>query len=156
MRDEVSRRGCDGIEVASAGTWAGFGHAATAEATSAVGKLGIDLSRHRSRPLDQAELRRTDLIVAMTSVHVNEVLSVAPEAASKLVLLKQLADTEVRPLPADASSQDRLRALLRARRPELRRAHDLDDPIGLPHSAYERCLSELRIGIDKLADILCG
>lgn len=156
MGHELARRGCRDIEVASAGTWAGLGHHATPEAVRAAAALGVDIARHRSRPLESSELRRADLIVAMTSVHVKEILSVAPEAASKLLLLKQLVETEFRQPPPEASPRDRLRALLTARRPELRRAHDLDDPIGLGYSAYQRCLSELRRGIETLADVLCG
>lgn len=155
MRHELARRGCDDIEVSSAGTWAGFGHRATSEAIRAVAALGVDIARHRSRPLESPEVGRADLIVAMTSVHVREILSVAPEAASKLLLLKQLLETDVR-LSPEASPQERVRALTSARRPELRRSHDLDDPIGLGYAAYERCLSELRVAIEKLAGILCG
>jgi protein-tyrosine-phosphatase len=156
MRHELAQRRCHDVEVASAGTWAGFGHPATPEAISAAAALGVDIASHRSRPLEADELRRADLIVAMTSVHVKEILNVAPEAASKLVLLKQLAETDVRKGPPNAPPRERLRVLLSARRPELRRAHDLDDPIGLGLPAYERCLSELRVGIDQLADSLCG
>lgn len=156
MRQEVAQRGCGDMEVASAGTWAGRGHPATPEAVRAVGRLGIDLSRHASRPLDPLELRHADLVVAMTSVHVKEILNASPEVASKLILLKQLIDTEIEPPAPGASAKDRLRALLRGRRPQLRRAHDLDDPIGLPYAAYERCVSELRGGIGRLADTLCG
>jgi protein-tyrosine-phosphatase len=156
MRHELEQRSCGGIELASAGTWAGCGHPATPEAVQALSRIGIDLSSHRSRPLDRTELARVDLVVVMTSVHVNEVLSVAPEAGPKLLLLKQLADTEVDLLPPGASQADRVGALTRAPRPELRRAHDLDDPIGLPDTAYERCLSELRPPISRLVDLLCS
>ena len=122
----------------------------------AVSKVGVDLSPHRSRPLDLEGLEGADLIVAMTSVHVTEILSIAPQVESKVVLLKQLVETDVESRPEGGSAQDRLKALLAARRPPQRRAHDLDDPIGLPYSAYERCLQELRGGVEKLVEALCG
>ncbi|MDQ4059015.1 MAG: low molecular weight protein arginine phosphatase, partial [Actinomycetota bacterium] len=42
FRDELRRRGCGGIEVASMGTWGMDGSPATPEAIEAVGALGVD------------------------------------------------------------------------------------------------------------------
>jgi hypothetical protein len=50
----------------------------------------------------------------------------------------------------------RLRSLLSARRPEPRRALDLDDPMGLPVFAYERAAGEIQLGVRRLAEVLCG
>ncbi|MDQ5814794.1 MAG: hypothetical protein M3516_00665, partial [Actinomycetota bacterium] len=54
------------------------------------------------------------------------------------------------------SPGDRLQALLDGARPEPRRSLDVDDPIGLPTGAYDRCVSDLRLGIDALVAIICG
>ncbi|MEA3056833.1 MAG: hypothetical protein QOD30_2265, partial [Actinomycetota bacterium] len=37
-----------------------------------------------------------------------------------------------------------------------RRALDLDDPMGLPVFAYERAAGEIDLGVQRLADLLCG
>ncbi len=154
LRSELERRGCDGIEVSSAGTWADFGHAATSEARAAVSARGADLSGHRSRPVMEQELAAADVVVAMTSVHLREIEELVPEAMGKVVLLKELA--EIQAGPGSGTSADRLRAFLAGTRPAPRRDLDVDDPIGLPFGAYERCCNELEAGVAVLADVLCG
>jgi len=132
------------------------GSPATPEAVETVGELAINLSNHRARSLDPGEVRSFDVVVAMTSVHVREILQMVPDAGSKVVLLKQLRDTEVAPLAADASDAERIQALLGGRRPPSVRAHDLDDPMGMPLGTYRRTMTELRDGIERLADLICG
>lgn len=90
----------------------------------------------------------------MTSVHEKEVLQVSPKVKDKLVLIKALSEMEIDLRPQD-SRPERVRALLDARRPRYRRTLDLDDPIGLPWSAYERCVNEILRGVNTLLDVLC-
>jgi protein-tyrosine-phosphatase len=153
LRHALATRGCTHVEVASAGTWAGDGGGPTSEAIAALKEKGVDIGSHRSRALDPKEVETADVVVAMTSVHVREILDVAPDAGSKVVLLKALA--EIKGPPSDEVAE-RLRAWLDAPRPEWRRAMDLDDPLGLPFGAYERCVREIEAGVSALADLLCG
>jgi protein-tyrosine-phosphatase len=155
LRAELDSRGCAGIEVASAGTWAGFGNPAQPEALEVLRSRGIDHEAHRSRPIDPRELAETDLIVAMTSVHLRELRQLADRVETKLLLMKELVEMEIDE-PASTDSAERLRALLSGRRPKSRRALDLDDPMGFPLFAYERAANEIDLGVRKLADILCG
>ena len=90
----------------------------------------------------------------MTSVHEKEILQVTPDVKDKLVLIKALAEMEIDFEPQSPPSQ-RVRAIVEARRPKYRRALDLDDPIGLPWSAYERCVNEILRGVNALLDVLC-
>jgi protein-tyrosine phosphatase len=150
LRHALEERGCNQVEVASAGTWADLGHPATVDARVAVSAYGASLNIHHSRPLTPEELNAADLIVAMTSVHLREIRSLAPEAANKVVLMKELVEIE------RASDGSGLDTLFDGVRPSYRRALDVDDPIGLPFSAYERCAKELKAGVDVLADVLCG
>jgi protein-tyrosine-phosphatase len=124
------------------------------EAIATLRERGVDIGSHRSRPLDPKEVEEADLVVGMTSVHVRELLDAVPEVAPKVVLLKALA--EITGPVGGASAAERLEALLGAPRPEWRRALDIDDPIGLPLSAYEKCVAEIQAGVDALADLLCG
>jgi protein-tyrosine-phosphatase len=156
FRDELRRRKCGGIEVASSGTWGMDGSPATPEAIEAVGAFGVDLTGHRARSLDVVEARSADLVVAMTSVHVRELMQMAPDAGGKTVLLKQLAETAVEEVPTEVGLDQRLAALLAGSKPALERAHDLDDPMGFPLATYERTVNELRKGLERLADLLCG
>jgi len=155
LRDELARRGCSDIEVASAGTWADLGNRATPEALEVLAARGIDFAAHRSRPVDLAELTEADLVVAMTSVHLRELRALAEEVGTKLVLMKELVEMEL----ADARAPDlsgRLAGLLLSKRPEPRRALDLDDPMGLPVQAYERAVGEIELGVTALVEALCG
>ena len=155
MRHILQERGCSDVEVASVGTWAYDGNPATREAIETVRARGIDLEKHRSRPAEVDELREADVIVAMTSVHVREIASLAPDVVDKVVLVKELKEIEGAALRNDASSSDRLTSLLRGRRPESRRSLDVDDPMGLPGTAYERALREIEEGLEVLAAAVC-
>lgn len=149
LRHELSQRGCDDIEVASVGTWAGPGNPAMPEALQVLRGRGIDFEAHRSRAVDLAELEEADLVVAMTSVHVRELQQLSDAVGTKMVLMKEIVEME----PAEGSSG--LQALLSGTRPERRRALDLDDPMGLPVFAYERAAGEIALGIERLAEVLC-
>lgn len=151
LRAELERRGCESVEVASAGTWAGHGHPATPEALQVLEARDIDFTGHRSRPVDPDELAEADLVVAMTSVHVKELRQMSEAVGTKLVMMKEIVEMEVGE-PMGASGLD---TFLAGRRPEPRRALDLDDPMGLPVFAYERAADEIAAGIARLAEILC-
>ncbi len=155
LQAEVARRGCNQIEVASAGTWAGFGNPAQPEAREVLGQRGIDLDAHRSRPVDPKELAEADLVIAMTSVHARELKQLSEEVGTKMILMKEFVEMEVDECPSSAVD-DRLKTLLAGKRPASRRALDLDDPMGLPMFAYERAAKEIEVGIRRLADLLCG
>ena len=102
-------------------------------------------------------MEAADIVVVMTSVHEREVLEVSPGAAPKLVLLKELAEMRAAAGSLDGSDAGaRLKRLLDAARPERRRALDVDDPMGLPVTAYQRCAKELKAGVEALAEVLCG
>lgn len=154
FRHEVQQRGCD-IEVASTGTWAHWGSPATPEAVEVLRARGIDLSGHQSRGLDPQELKEADVVVGMTSVHRREILQVAPEVEGKLILMKELVELAIEGDLPD-SSEARLERLLGAPRPQWRRALDLDDPIGKPIGAYERTVAQIELGVEVLANALCG
>ena len=156
MRHQLEQRGCTEVFVSSAGTWAYDGSPATPDAVETVSKSGVDLGDHRSRPIAMDELLAADVIVAMTSVHVRELASLAPEVIDRIVLMKELREIDPMPVPDDASVEQRVDALLRGKRPPRRRSLDVDDPMGLPAHAYERTARELREGIDVLVETICG
>lgn len=155
LRAEVARRGCSDIEVASAGTWAGFGSQAQPEARHVMRARGIDLEGHRSRPVDPQELADADLVIAMTSVHARELEQLSEQVGTKMVLMKEFTEMQVEECPSSAIDE-RLQTLLAGKRPKPRRALDLDDPMGLPIFAYERAAAEIEVGVQRLADLLCG
>lgn len=155
MRHAIEERGCEGVEVVSAGTWAYRGSAATVEAVETVRKRGVDLSAHQSQPIEVDDLHAADVIVVMTSVHVRELVGLAPEIVDRIVMMKELREIDPLPVPSDARRDEKLAALLGGRRPKRRRGLDVDDPMGLPISAYERCVGEIQEGVDVLVDTIC-
>jgi protein-tyrosine-phosphatase len=68
-RREVERRGWKHVAVASAGVSATPGLPAATAAIRAVESLGIDLSAHRSRQLDQDCVDWADIILGMSPSH---------------------------------------------------------------------------------------
>ena len=151
FRAALGGRRCTDVETASSGTWAYAGSAPTPEAAKVAADLGADISSHESRPLTAREVEEADLVIAMTSVHLREIADIAPAARGKVLLMKELR--ELQPRPAVGAG---LPALLNGHRPSWRRDLDLDDPIGLPLSAYRRCAGEIHEATQLLADVLCG
>ena len=151
FRVALERRRCTEVEVASAGTWAYAGSAPTPEAAKVAADLGADISSHASRPLVAEEVEESDLVIAMTSVHLKEIADLTPHARDKVFLMKELR--EIQPRPALGAGAAGLRA---GQRPSWRRALDLDDPIGLPLGAYQRCADEIHAATEALANVLCG
>jgi protein-tyrosine phosphatase len=153
MAHEMSARGCHEVEVISAGTWAAAGHPATTEVGDVLAPLGIDVSGHRSQPLTPELVEEADVVVAMTSVHRAEIARIAPGVGGKTVLLKELG--EIAFDGGGATAKERVGALIDSERPQARRALDLDDPMGLPVTAYRRAYEEIVTGVAILADTIC-
>ena len=79
-----------GLEVASAGTAAFGGSAASDNAVEVLEERGIDLTKHRSQPVTVDALLAADYIWVMTRSHLEWVVRQAPEVASRVSLLDPL------------------------------------------------------------------
>ena len=150
----VRSRGRTDINISSAGTWAAKGSRATPDALDVLSAVGVDASAHRSRPLRRRHIEEADIIVAMTSVHATEIQEKVGDSGRKVFLMKELAEVAMPELPDETSADERLRSFLKARRPQWRRSLDLDDPMGLPRTAYIRCIKEVWDGVEALANVL--
>lgn len=150
LRHQLDRAGIH-AEVVSAGTWADEGAAATEQGVEAMRSMGIDISGHRARRLNPAEVEEADLVIAMTSVHMREIEALAPGSAGKVVLAKELAQLGEARLEAGAAPGASFHP---GPRPAWRREMDLDDPMGLPPFAYERAARELAAGVAAVARML--
>ena len=110
------------VEVVSAGVLAAEGHKATAEAVEAAGRLGADISAHRSQRLTGEMIRLADLVLCMKDSHVENVLKLVPSAAAKTSRLDPRGDIED-PLGAGAEFyHTTARRIRQALRPHLRKA----------------------------------
>ena len=68
------------LSVSSAGTTAMDGDEASPEAVVAMAAQGLDLERHRARPLTAALAEKADVIWAMTEAHAAAARRLAPNA----------------------------------------------------------------------------
>jgi protein-tyrosine phosphatase len=75
------------LAVRSAGLEAGEGEPAAPDAVRAARRAGVDLSGHRTRRLDVADLSGTDLILGMEARHERALVRLAPEVRARVRLL---------------------------------------------------------------------
>lgn len=127
----AKKRGEHNSKAISAGIYPMPGDPATAGAIHAVKKLyGLDLRGHRSRLLDESDLRRADLVLAMTTKHVACILDAFPELPKDVHTLKEFAAGYS---PAEA---------------------DVGDPYGASLEQYCACAEEIYEAINRVADKL--
>lgn len=104
--------GCLHLDVGSAGTHAGVGQAASQTTRELAPALGVDLSGHRSRPLDGVTARGSAWLLCATGAHRAWILERWPDLDPTRVALFLDA------VPGSAG-------------------HDVPDPYGLDRSVYD-------------------
>jgi len=124
-------KGRDDVEVFSAGTGVLLHGCPTQETLAVLKAQGIDAAEHRSLSLNPIMLHKSDLILAMTRTHRQQILNMAPEVESRTYLLREFDDQE---------------------------RHDLDldipDPIGQPLATYSDCAGMIARSLQKLLKLL--
>jgi protein-tyrosine phosphatase len=108
-------------QISSAGTWTEPGLTAMPTAQTVMGKRGLPLAAHRSRPIDAGLIHNNALVVVMTANHRESLCVDFPEAADKIVMLSRLAGP----------------------------AFDIDDPVGGDEGDYEVCANEIAQLLDR-------
>jgi protein-tyrosine-phosphatase len=74
-------------EISSRGTMARDGQAASPLATAVMQKQGLDLSAHQAALLKAEDIRRADIIIAMTESHKQQILTACPETTPNITVL---------------------------------------------------------------------
>ena len=158
LRHRLEGRSVD-VHVGSAGLRL-VGERASAHGVDVLADRGIDMSAHRSRILDRELLEGVDLAIAMSREHLREAVLALPDIWPRAFTLKELVRRgSAIGIRAPGESIDawlsrahagRQRADLLGQSPD----DDIDDPIGLPRSAYERTANELSALVDHLVDLL--
>jgi protein-tyrosine-phosphatase len=93
LKQLVARQGLDKrVEVVSAGTWTSEGAAASAHAIDAARRAGIEIGKHRSRPIGRSLLRESDLVLTMEPTHLEEVLAQEPDLEERAFVVTTFAD----------------------------------------------------------------
>lgn len=122
FRSLCEKSGRRDMTVASAGTFAGGGDAASSQTVSVMREYGIDLSCHRSSMLTHDMINDADLIVTMTDSHRHHIGSMMPAALKKTRNLLEFAQKE----------------------------GNISDPFGGSEKIYEDCFSEMKVALDNL------
>lgn len=107
--DELDKKG---YTVLSAGSFAMAGARAAAPGVEALAKQGIDLSKHRSRPLSIELIHQADAVFTMSRSHAAAVTALVPSAADKTMLLDPDGDIED-PIGSDVTVYESLSKTLR-------------------------------------------
>ncbi|ADI03036.1 MAG TPA: low molecular weight protein arginine phosphatase [Syntrophothermus lipocalidus] len=128
----------DAFVVDSAGLYALDGSPATKEAIEIMALCEqTDLTEHRSKSVQQGLIEESDLILAMTAIHRDELIEKYPWAADKIFTLKEFA------LDENSTGAD----------PDL----DVMDPFGLGLDAYEEACTELKqlieVALERLVEL---
>ena len=121
----------DQVKVASAGLGAGHGQPPSAHAIEVLGKEGIDITDIRSQPVSPHLLQRADYIFTMTRDHLDMLLLLFPEMASKTRLLRF----------DEAAKGGRA---------------DVTDPIGGTRETYESCKTDIKRAMSHVIPLITG
>ena len=103
------------LEARSAGISNTRGSDASDQALLVMRERGIDMSRHRSRPVDRDILEWADVVLCMEAGHLHTLQQSFPDLANKLYLLAEYCGG----------------------------SGDIADPSGRPTSAFEACAGQL-------------
>jgi protein-tyrosine phosphatase len=158
LRHRLEGRRVD-VHVASAGLRL-VGEPASANGVDVLAERGLDLSAHRSRILDGELLESTDLALAMSREHLREAVLALPDIWPRAFTLKELVrrgETIGRRAPGESIEAWLARAHSGRNRVDLLGSSsddDVDDPMGLSRSAYEKTADELADLVDRLVDLL--
>lgn len=109
----------------SAGTSALSGNLPTKETLKIAREYEIDISSHRSTPLNPELIDRADLILVMEKEHYDRVISFKKENLSKTFLLRAYPE---------------------------RKSKEIEDPIGKPYEVYMRVAKLIEEGIERVAE----
>jgi protein-tyrosine-phosphatase len=156
FRRELMRRGVR-AQVHSVGTRVVANVSATDDAIAIMRAEGLDISTHRSRPVETNDLGRADMIVTMTRAQLRDLATQSPAAFSRLFTLKELAR---RAIGEHRRDDENIRAWV-TRLGAGRRTNDLlgddplddiEDPTGCSMDVYSEVARELANAISEVVD----
>ena len=148
-------------EVGSAGTIGWEGSGATPESVEAGAERGLDVSGHVARRLVPELVDEAVLVVTMTAEHRDEVVTMAPSAATRTFTLKELTRlAEALPAPTDpVDLEERVATAATLRSGGFEGNpydEDVTDPLGSPLDTYRAIAWEIETYVDRMAEALMG
>jgi protein-tyrosine-phosphatase len=124
----LEQRGIKHIEIKTAGVMTPTGLLPTPEAVQLLQEEGVDIRRHRSRPLAADMIAKADLVLGMTPFHVQTAFRMTEEARGKTYLLKEYVGREGR------NTQ-------------------IADPMGGTLEIFKKCFAEIRASLQRLVEM---
>ena len=88
----LDRLDADQWHIESAGTWAHNGSPAAALAQIVMGKMGIDISAHRSQSTSLKLLKESDLVLTMEYEHKKYLRAQYGEFADRIYMMSEIVD----------------------------------------------------------------
>jgi len=125
MRKLLGENKFKNIEVRTAGVMTAAGLIPTTEVIQIMDAVGIDLRRHRSTKMTPEILKKADLILGMTPLHVQCALRMAPEVRAKTFLLKEYTGSDAKHA-------------------------QIADPMGCTLEVYKKVFGEIKTACQKL------
>ncbi|MCA9977229.1 MAG: hypothetical protein KC413_15825 [Anaerolineales bacterium] len=90
LQDRLQKRGLSQWVVSSAGTWALWLRGASQSSIDVCEKMGLDITGHRSRMIDEKLSEQADLVLCMETGHVEALKAEFPSQANKIHLLSEM------------------------------------------------------------------
>lgn len=117
----------EGIDVKAAGVMTVTGLRASQEAIQVMEAEGVDLEKHRSSQLTSETIRKADMILGMSPLHVQHALREDPTARGKTFLLKEYTKSDLHNI-------------------------QVSDPMGCTLEVFKKCFQEIRDACVKIPD----
>ena len=127
LRDKLKRKGETDIEISSGGFLDQKGAHVPEEIYNLMKEVGIDISKHRSSPIDKKRIKESDLIIVMEIRQEDQLVRLCPEEASRIFILSQF---------------DKENPIRR----------DVADPIGRSSSFYRNCYVDINALVEGLTE----
>jgi protein-tyrosine-phosphatase len=121
LEDRLRQRGLRDWTVRSAGTWAIAPREASRYSIAVTKRVGLDITGHRSRMVEESQLAEADLVLTMEDGHAEALRAEFPLQADKVYMLSEM----------------------------IGQTYNIPDPYGGPIQEYERMYVNLSEVIDK-------
>jgi protein-tyrosine-phosphatase len=126
LRQMAENDGLEYMDVTSAGMSTYDGYPATSFAVRVAHNAGIDISSIHSTQLVNELMEEADLIIALAKNHYDQMLSMYPDSAHKVFLLKAFPEHGADP------------------------SQSVADPIGLDLEFYEKTFGEIKAELERI------
>lgn len=117
--------------VTSCGLNTCYGSPASSLSICVMKKYGVDMSIHRSTPIEQSNIKECDLIICMTESHKEVLKQLYSKFSANIFTLKEYVDINLE-------------------------NKNIDDPWGYNIDVYEKCAKEIIYNVDKLIEKYLG